>query len=297
MKTKTAFIILSISVLGLYACTNHEKTADAYGNFEAIETLISAQTAGQILEFEIHEGDLLQAGQAIGLIDTVDLWLKKAQLNQQKNVIRSRKIVLQAQLKVQEQQLANNSRDQKRIHQLFDAGAATQKQKEDIDGAIALISNQIAATRAQYTGIEAEIQVIDSQIAQINETLQKSILRNPIEGTVLNKYAEPGEIATPGKPLYKIANLSFLDLKAYITGKQLTDFILNQEVKVFIDGSNDAIELPGTISWIASSAEFTPKTIQTKEERTDLVYAIKVRVGNDGRLKIGMPGEVHLINH
>lgn len=297
MKTKTAFIILSISALGLYACTNHEKTADAYGNFEAIETLISAQTAGQILEFEIHEGDLLQAGQAIGLIDTVDLWLKKAQLNQQKNVIRSRKIVLQAQLKVQEQQLANNSRDQKRIHQLFDAGAATQKQKEDIDGAIALISNQIAATRAQYTGIEAEIQVIDSQIAQINETLQKSILRNPIEGTVLNKYAEPGEIATPGKPLYKIANLSFLDLKAYITGKQLTDFILNQEVKVFIDGSNDAIELPGTISWIASSAEFTPKTIQTKEERTDLVYAIKVRVGNDGRLKIGMPGEVHLINH
>lgn len=297
MKTKTAFIILSISALGLYACTNHEKTADAYGNFEAIETLISAQTAGQILEFEIHEGDLLQAGQAIGLIDTVDLWLKKAQLNQQKNVIRSRKIVLQAQLKVQEQQLANNSRDQKRIHQLFDAGAATQKQKEDIDGAIALISNQIAATRAQYTGIEAEIQVIDSQIAQINETLQKSILHNPIEGTVLNKYAEPGEIATPGKPLYKIANLSFLDLKAYITGKQLTDFILNQEVKVFIDGSNDAIELPGTISWIASSAEFTPKTIQTKEERTDLVYAIKVRVGNDGRLKIGMPGEVHLINH
>ncbi|MBU1368345.1 MAG: efflux RND transporter periplasmic adaptor subunit [Bacteroidetes bacterium] len=297
MKTKTAFIILSISALGLYACTNHEKTADAYGNFEAIETLISAQTAGQILEFEIHEGDLLQAGQAIGLIDTVDLWLKKAQLNQQKNVIRSRKIVLQAQLKVQEQQLANNSRDQKRIHQLFDAGAATQKQKEDIDGAIALISNQIAATRAQYTGIEAEIQVIDSQIAQINETLQKSILRNPIEGTVLNKYAEPGEIATPGKPLYKIANLSFLDLKAYITGIQLTDFILNQEVKVLIDGSNEAIELPGTISWIASSAEFTPKTIQTKEERTDLVYAIKVRVGNDGRLKIGMPGEVHLINH
>ncbi len=291
-------IYLWLLVLAVFtSCQQNTEKAAAYGNFEAVEVIVSAETAGKMLLLNAEEGQNYHKGELTGLVDTTSLWLQKQQLEQQKAAILSRLSALKAQLKVQDQQLENSQRDQARIHQLFENNAATAKQKDDIDGAVELIKAQRQAIIAQFDGVQKETQVVQAQISQLNESIRKSHITQPLDGTVLAKYVEAGEIVAPGKALYKTADLSFLDLKAYITGIQLTDFILNQEVKVLIDGSNDAIELPGTISWIASSAEFTPKTIQTKEERTDLVYAIKVRVGNDGRLKIGMPGEVHLINH
>ena len=214
-------------------------------------------------------------------------------LAQGREIIGMQKEILQTA----ENQLKNSQADQARIHQLFEKNAANSKQKDDIDGAVALNKTQQQALIAQFGGIEKETQVVDAQIAQLNDNIRKAKIVQPINGTILAKYAEACEIAAPGKPLYKTADLNHLDLKAYITGKQLADFVLGKQVNVFIDGTNEATELKGTISWIASSAEFTPKTIQTKEERTDLVYAIKVRVGNDGRLKIGMPCEIRLITH
>ena len=285
------------SLLLITACKQNTEKADAYGNFEAVEIVVSAETAGKIQLLDVAEGQTIERGKLVGLIDTTSIWLQKQQLKQQQQAIKSKKTVLEAQLKVQDQQLENSLRDQQRIHQLFDKNAATAKQKDDIDGAVALIKAQRQAVKAQFDGIKEELQVVQIQIEQLNENIRKSEIRQVVDGTILAKYAEAGELASPGKALFKTAHLETLDLKAYITGKQLTDYVLDKEVEVLIDGPNEMIAFPGKISWIASSAEFTPKTIQTKEERTDLVYAIKVRVGNDGRLKIGMPGEVHLINH
>ncbi|MDD4373290.1 MAG: efflux RND transporter periplasmic adaptor subunit [Bacteroidales bacterium] len=287
--------VLTLSVLS--SCKTNSKKADAYGNFEAVETVVSAETAGKIMKLEVEEGKLYEKDMSVGLIDTTAFWLQKEQMQSQKEAIRSKLTNLKAQLKVLDQQLKNTQADQTRIHQLFEKNAATSKQKDDIDGAVDLIKAQQQALVAQFDGIEKETQVVDAQIALLNDNIRKAKITQPITGTVLAKYAEIGEIAAPGKPLYKTADLHQLELKAYITGNQLADFVLGKQVNVLIDATSETIELQGIISWIASSAEFTPKTIQTKEERTDLVYAIKVRVGNDGRLKIGMPGEVHLINH
>ncbi|HPE43783.1 MAG TPA: efflux RND transporter periplasmic adaptor subunit [Bacteroidales bacterium] len=294
-KSKIYLWLLILSILS--SCQPNNEKADAYGNFEAVEVVVSAETAGKIIHLKVEEGKLFEQGKSVGLVDTTAFWLQKQQLQSQKEAILSKLTSLKAQLKVLDQQLKNSQTDQARVHQLFEKNAATAKQKDDIDGAVALIKTQQQALIAQFGGIEKETQVVDAQIAQLNDNIRKAQIMQPIKGTILAKYAEAGEIAAPGKPLYKTADLNHLDLKAYITGKQLADFVLGKQVNVLIDGTNEATELKGTISWIASSAEFTPKTIQTKEERTDLVYAIKVRVGNDGRLKIGMPGEVRLINH
>jgi HlyD family secretion protein len=290
MKKLSWIILISF---GLIACSNDNNKADAYGNFEATEVMVSAMAQGKILSLNVDEGQVLTNGQYIGLIDTTDLALKEQQLIKSKAAVRTGIITIDAQMNVQLQQKKNMMVDKERLDKLFKQGAATQKQIDDINGAIDLLNAQIASTRSQKQRILAEIETIDIQINQVKESLAKCRVINPVDGTVLTKYAEPGEVTVMGKPLYKIADLSKMKLKIYVSGVQLPHIKLGQEVDVQIDRSvTENSSMPGIISWISSTAEFTPKTIQTKDERVNLVYAVKVLVENNGTIKIGMPGEV-----
>ena len=275
----------------------HEQKSDAYGQFEADEILVSAQGNGQLLEFNATQGDWLKMNQLIGLIDTTDLHLKKKLLEQQIKTTASQLDNISAEMAVQSQLLKNNKTNQKRIANMFEKGAATQKQKDDIDGLVELNIRQISAIQSREQNIFDQIKAIEVQIEQVDEAISKCMITNPVEGTALVVYAHQGEMAAPGRPLYKLADLSKLKLKAYISGAQLSQVKLNQEVEVFYDkNSTENASLKGRVVWISPTAEFTPKTIQTKEERVNLVYAIKVEVNNDGTLKIGMPGEVDFEN-
>jgi len=281
-------------VLALVAC-NRNKLSDAYGNFEAIEITVSAEASGKILALKIEEGDRLLQGQVLGLIDTVILSLQKNTLQKQKHAVKTRFANLESQIRVQEQQRDNILIDKNRFGKMFNDGAATQKQLDDIDGQLKLIDEQIGAIQVQKAGVHAEMETIDSQTDQLNESIQKCSIINPIEGTVLAKYTYAGELANIGKPLYKIANMDALDLKVYISGNQLPHLKIGQEIEVLIDeNKKENRAMTGRVTWISQQAEFTPKTIQTKEERVNLVYAVKVRVKNDGSLKIGMPGEINI---
>lgn len=288
-------IIYILILAGLFAsCGNQNKKADAYGNFEATEVVISAMAQGEILSLKIEEGDILEEGAVVGLIDTTDLYLKKRQLLKSIAAVKTRLVSIQAQIDVQEQQKANLMVDKNRIDKLYKDGAATQKQVDDIHGAIDLLNARINATLSQKQQVMAETETLEIQIEQVEEALLKCFIRNPSPGTVLTKYAEAGEVAAPGKPLYKLADLSTMKLKVYVSGDQLPHVRIGQEVEVQFDKTKtENTSVTGKVSWISSTAEFTPKTIQTKEERVNLVYAVKVLVENDGSLKIGMPGEVY----
>jgi HlyD family secretion protein len=292
-KIKITLSALLIGITMFTACDRNGNTSDAYGNFEATEIMVSSLSSGQLLVFVAKEGELLETNQVVGLVDTIDLSLRKAQLFSQKQAILSRLSSVNAQLAVNKQQLLNAQVDQERIHKLLEEGAATIKQKDDIDGNIKLIERQMTATKSQLESINSEAVALDSQVAQVNESIRKSTIINPQKGIVLSKYVEPAEVVSFGKPLYKLADLSVLELKVYVSGGQLSQFALGDEVTVIIDKNKTELQqLKGTISWISSTAEFTPKTIQTREERVELVYAAKVRVQNNGQLKIGMPGEI-----
>jgi HlyD family secretion protein len=292
-KPKSLLILSFLLLIALVSCNRNTETSDAFGNFEATETIVSSLASGQLIQLNLEEGDLLEANQTIGMVDTIDLSLKKAQMLSQKSAVLSRLSAVNAQLEVNKQQLQNSRIDQQRIYKLFADGAATQKQKDDIDGAVKLIERQMMATQSQAESIHSEAVALDSQVAQVNESIRKAMVINPIKGVVLNKYAEAGEVVGFGKSLYKIADLSTLELRVYVTGSQLSKFAIGDDVVVLIDKTKEKTEnLSGKISWVSATAEFTPKTIQTREERVDLVYAVKVRVANDGRLKIGMPGEI-----
>ena len=292
-KPKSLLILSFLLLIALVSCNRNTETSDAFGNFEATETIVSSLASGQLIQLNLEEGDLLEANQTIGMVDTIDLSLKKAQMLSQKSAVLSRLSAVNAQLEVNKQQLQNSRIDQQRIYKLFADGAATQKKKDDIDGAVKLIERQMMATQSQAESIHSEAVALDSQVAQVNESIRKAMVINPIKGVVLNKYAEAGEVVGFGKSLYKIADLSTLELRVYVTGSQLSKFAIGDDVVVLIDKTKEKTEnLSGKISWVSATAEFTPKTIQTREERVDLVYAVKVRVANDGRLKIGMPGEI-----
>jgi len=281
-------------VLFLFSCNRNDKLSDAYGNFEAVTVSVSAESSGQLLSFNVDEGQDLKAGQIIGLVDTTDLLLKKLQLQAQKKSIATKMADVEGQIAVQQQQKTNLLVEKVRLTRLLKDKAATPKQLDDINGAINLVDRQISAIKTQNADIIQEQEVMERQIAQVNESLNKCHILNPLSGTVLVKYAEPGEITLPGKILYKIANLSELELKVYISGDQLPSIKIGQKVDVLVDNDKTSNrKLEGTVSWISQKAEFTPKIIQTKEERVDLVYAVKVRVPNDGSLKIAMPGEVN----
>ncbi len=282
----------------LAACSSNNHRSDAYGNFEAVDVIVSAQGNGQIIEFELDEGMQLPQNGLVGLIDTSMLHLQKMQLQSKIKAVASKMLNIHAQVEVLQQQLQNLSVDQKRIQKLYQEGAATRKQVDDINGAVELTRKQINATRTQQQNISDEIAALEAQVDQINKSIENCTIINPVQGTVLSKFAEKGEVTAFGKPLYKIANLEALNLKVYVSGAHLPDIKLGQEVEVLIDkNAKENTHLQGKITWISDQAEFTPKTIQTKEERVKLVYAVKVRVKNDGSLKIGMPGEINFTNN
>jgi len=279
----------------LVSCNSNERS-DAYGNFEAIEVIISSQANGQIINLTVEEGMKVNSGDTIGLTDTIDLSLKREQLVSQEQVVFARLKNIDSQVRVQEQQKQNILVDKERVENLLKDGAATQKQLDDINGSLNLIAEQIIATTVQKDAVRAELATLGTQVKQVEETLSKCFIISPLSGTVLVKFAEAGEITAMGKPVCKIANLDELELKVYISGDQLPYLKLGQAVEVLIDQNReDFTKLQGTVSWISSKAEFTPKTIQTKKERVNLVYAAKVRVPNDGTLKIGMPGEINFM--
>ena len=288
-------LLIIVSGLLLVSCSSNNKS-DAYGNFEAIEVIVSSQSNGQIIYLNIEEGMTVNTGDTIGMTDTVDLYLKKDQLLSQKKVVQARLHNIDSQIGVQEQQKKNILVEKQRVDNLMKDGAATPKQADDIKGSLDLLDQQIRASEVQKEAFRAELGTLDSQLRQVEETLSKCFIISPLTGTVLVKFAEQGEITTPGKPVCKIANLDELELKVYISGDQLPYLKLGQTVQVLVDKDKSSVTtLRGTVSWISNKAEFTPKTIQTRQERVNLVYAAKVKVPNDGTLKIGMPGEINFI--
>jgi len=290
---KIIFVIMMTSLV--VSCKQNKDVSDAYGNFEAVETTISSEANGRIIWLNITEGQILAEGDTIGLVDTTDLHFKKLQLVAQRSAIGSKSANINAQAAVYNQQKANLSIDLQRIENLLKEQAATPKQLDDVTGSIEVIDRQTASIKTQLSAVGDEIKAIDAQIAQIDEALNRCYLVSPIEGTVLARFAETGEVTAFGKPLYKIANLSTMDLRVYISGDMLSLVKTGQQARVFIDSTEGLSELEGQVTWVSPSAEFTPKIIQTREERVNLVYAVKLKVVNDGRLKIAMPAEVIFI--
>ncbi|MES1218987.1 MAG: HlyD family efflux transporter periplasmic adaptor subunit [Bacteroidota bacterium] len=305
-------LIFSITLMAAFtACNRGNSKFDASGTFEADEVIVSTLSTGKILSLKIEEGSVLTKDSIVGFIDPVELTLQKEQveesigaLSQQTMNVEPQVKLLQNQLTVQQSQLDNQLHEKARIENLLKQDAATGKQLDDINAQIDVTKKQMEVTQQQInvqrnnistqnSGILSQGKPLQKRVEQLQELIMKTNIRNPINGTVLTKYAEEGEMASAGKALYKIADLSTITLRAYITGTQLPQIKLGQQVKVLTDsGANKYREYPGTISWVSDKAEFTPKTIQTKEERANLVYAIKIKVKNDGYIKIGMYGEV-----
>ena len=283
----------ALVILLFVCCNKNEHHADAYGNFEATEVVVAAEATGRILNLSAAEGMELDAGAVAGLIDTATLSLKRTQLVASRNAVAAKTGNIVAQMDVLKEQKKNLERDRVRFSNLLREKAATQKQLDDIEGQLNVIDLQIRAVESLNPPVAAEIKTIDSQLEQLADQISKSTVRNPVKGTILTKYAEAGEVTAFGKPLYKIANLDTMMLRVYVSGTQLPSIKIGEQVKVFIDKDEKTnTVLEGQITWISSTAEFTPKIIQTKEERVNLVYAVKVKVKNNGTLKIGMPGEV-----
>lgn len=288
MKQVFAFLVL----INLVACNTKNDKADGYGNFEATEVTISAEANGKINYLNLEEGITLAPNTQVGLIDTTQLYLSKQQLVASKKTIASKSENVLSQKSVVTEQLKTTLIEQKRIQNMFAENAATQRQVDEINGKVNVLKEQIKSVTTQDAPISNEVKSIDIQIKKINDQIEKSKIYNPVNGTVLAKYSEANEVTSFGKPLYKIANLTEMTLRVYISEKQLSQVKVGQKVTVKIDTETEMKSYPGTISWIASNAEFTPKIIQTKEERANLVYAVKVKVKNDGGLKIGMPAEM-----
>lgn len=272
---------------------------DATGTFEATEVVVSAEAAGRILRFDAEEGDVLGAGRQVGAIDTVQLYLQKLQLERQRASVRSGRPDISKQASSLREQIAKQQTERRRVESLLRDGAATAKQLDDIDAQLRVLNGQLDALLSTLENnalsIDENSSAIELQIAQIEDRLAKCRIASPIGGTVLAKYAEAGELASVGKPLMKVADLEHMHLRAYFTSDQLAGLELGQRVTVTADfGGEQQVDYPGRIVWIASESEFTPKTIQTRDSRANLVYAVKIAVENDGKLKIGLYGEVRL---
>lgn len=296
MKRLNSYTLIATALLSLAACNRGDGDFDATGTFEATEILVSSEANGKIMELNIEEGDRLDAGALIGYVDSTQLYLKKMQLSAGLRSVDIRKPDIRKQIATLEQLIATARTEQQRMENLVKAKAGNQKQVDDIVNNIKYLQKQLDAQYSTLNkttgGADAEAEGILYQIMQLDDQLQKSRIVNPQAGTVLVKYAEPGEVTAAGKPLYKIADTDLLYLRAYITSDQLSTLKQGQTVRVFADyGENDRREYPGTITWISDKSEFTPKGIQTKDERANLVYAIKIAVKNDGYLKIGQYGE------
>ena len=289
---KHALWLLALMVTA--GCADESKS-DAYGQFETDEVMISSEVPGKLLQFEVKEGMPLKAGQIVAQIDTVSLQLRKAEVEASILSVKSRLATLDAQAQVYQTQLETANKNLNRIKNLVQGNAATTQQLDDVEGSINTLNAQMEAVKVQRRSVYAEIETMETRIAQIEDQIERATVINPVNGVVITSYAEPNELVGQGSPLYQIANLDELELRVFVSGAQLANVKLGNAVEVLIDKDADTNQsLTGTVSWISSEAEFTPRMIQTKEERVTQVYAVKIRVLNtDGTLKIGMPGEVN----
>jgi HlyD family secretion protein len=281
----------------LVACGANEKEYDATGTFEATETIVSAEQSGVLLHFDVEEGNVLKQGQEVGLVDTTQVWLKIQQTSAMKAVYRSQKPDMEAQIAAIRQQLTKAQQEQQRYQELVADGAAPSKILDDAANQVKVLQKQLAAQQsALSTNIQAldkQMATADVQVSQLQDQLRKCHITTPAQGTVLEKYVEQGEFVSVGKPLFKVADVGQMFLRAYVTSVQLQHIKIGQQVKVFADyGDGGKKGYDGKVSWISSRSEFTPKTILTDDERADLVYAVKVAVKGDGYIKIGMYGGV-----
>lgn len=293
MSYKLLFGIAAV----LTACNSGDKEYDATGTFEATETTVAAEQAGTLLTFSLEEGDNIEAGTEVGLIDTTQLWLKISQTEASKAVYQSQKPDQEKQIAATRQQLAKARTEQQRYKELVADGAAPSKMLDDASSQVQVLQRQldaqVSALQTSTNALSRQMDAADVQVRQLRDQLLKCHIKSPVSGTVLEKYVERGEYVTPGKPLFKIGDVRHMYLRAYITSAQLKNVRTGQKVKVFADyGGGQKKEYVGTVTWISSRSEFTPKTILTDDERADLVYAVKIAVRNDGYVKIGMYGEV-----
>ena len=291
--------IAYIAILMLTASCGKQATFDAQGTFEATEIVVSSEATGKILHFEAEEGTLVEAGQQVGAMDSLQLHLQRKQLIAQQSALLNSRPDIKKQMSSLREQIAKQKSELQRVENMLRDGAATQKQHDDINAHIRVLEGQLEATLSTLGKNTASINdnsaSLEAQIAALDDRIAKCHIIAPTNGTVLVKYAEAGELATVGKPLMKIANLEKIYLRAYFTSDQLANIRLGDTVKVIADfGGDEQQEYEGRIVWISSESEFTPKNIQTKNSRANLVYAVKIAVKNDGRLKIGLAGEVRL---
>jgi HlyD family secretion protein len=298
MRTKHTNILVGL-ILGLtiFSCNSQKDASDAFGNFEADDQLVSSEIGGNLLSCNFDEGMTLTKGAEIAVVDTVPLVLQINQLESQLITIQAQKQSVKSQIAVIEQQKKNLEKDKVRISNMLKDGAATQKQLDDVTGSSDVFDRQITNTLSQDRILSGQAEVIEAQLAQLRDKISRCRILSPINGLVLERYKRAGEIVGPGQSLCRIADVTTLNLRVYVSGDQLPHVKIGEKVKVIIDDTatkNKTLE--GTISWVSSEAEFTPKIIQTKVERVKLVYAVKVRVPNDGSLKIGMPGEIKFID-
>jgi HlyD family secretion protein len=292
----TNYLLASLLLVAA-ACNRDGSEFDATGNFEADEIIISAEATGKIIQLNVEEGNQLKSQTAVGLIDTTQLHLRKMQLEYSIRAVQAKQPNATIQLAAITEQIETAKREKKRVENLLKDDAATQKQLDDLNAQLDLLQRQYAATQSTLNitkqSLQSETLPLKAQLEQVQDQINKSQIINPIDGTVLSLYAKKNEVVNPGKALYKIADLSTIILRAYISGSQLSQIKLGQPVTVLVDAAEGKYkEYTGTISWVSDKAEFTPKTIQTKEERANLVYAVKINVRNDGYLKLGMYGEV-----
>ena len=290
-------LYIAVSLLSI-ACSK-EAEFDAQGTFEATEVVVSSEATGRILNFDIEEGMTIVANQAVGTIDSLQLHLQRKQLLAQQSALLTSRPDVKKQVASLREQIVKQKSELRRVENMLSDGAATQKQKDDIEAQIKILEGQLEATLSTLSKNTSTINdnsvALEAQIAALDDRISKCRILSPFDGTVLVKYAEAGELASVGKPLMKIADLKNIYLRAYFTSDQLANIKLGDEVKVVADfGGEERYDYTGRVAWISSESEFTPKTIQTKDSRANLVYAVKIAVENDGRLKIGLAGEVIL---
>ena len=298
MKKTLTYSLLPVLTLAVASCGKGNKAYDASGVFESTEVTISAEGNGKIMSLGIQEGDRLEAGAVVGCIDTVQLFLSKVQLEASRRAVGSGRLNISRQIAALESQIVKQRQELDRFTKLEQAGASNRKQVEDIQAQLDILERQLAAQKESLqnanSNVSGQADALEAQIAQLEDRIRKCVITSPVSGTVLAKYSEAGELAVQGRALFKVADLENIRLRAYITADQLTNIKLGQAVKVYADqGTSGRKEYAGTLVWISDKAEFTPKTIQTRDERANLVYAVKIAVKNDGLIILGMYGEVN----
>ena len=290
---KAYIVVAAMAIAALTSCNGGKEKNDAYGNFEAVEVVVSSEVNGLITSAPVVEGNEVGVGQIFCTIDSLQNRLRIDQMQGMKEATQSKVGTIEAQIAVLQAQKQTADKDYARISAMLKDGAATQRDYDNVSGQLNVINRQIAQAKSQLVGIQGELKSLTSQESQVTDLVNKSVVKSPIAGTILDKYIEKGELAVPGKQLYKIADTKTLVLKVYVSGSLLPKVVVGKKVAVYIDKDKKSDQkLEGVVTWVSPQAEFTPKIIQTKEERVDLVYAVKVNVPNDGRLKIGMPGSV-----